>query len=151
MLLLLPHLLFGDNSRQSVFTNIYDAKLWGCNEQGEGCSGSGSRMDQTDQYRLFLQRFLKKNQIQSVVDLGCGDWSFSQQIDWSGVNYSGFDVVESVIEKNKKKFISPNIHFQVADGCFTDLPNADLFLCKDVLQHLSNKDVQVLLEKLKKY
>src|SRR5437870_4263480 len=72
-------------SVEEVFTEIYNQAIWGANEQGEGYSGPGSTMASTVEYRGFLQNFLKEKGIRSVVDLGCGDWEFSQNMDWTGV------------------------------------------------------------------
>jgi len=44
-----------------------------------------------------LQQFLKDNKIRSVVDAGCGDWGLSQALDWGGIDYKGYDIVEAVI------------------------------------------------------
>ena len=84
---------------QEAFSNIYKNKIWGENNIGEGWSGSGSSLQQTIKYREFLQKFLADHQIKSVVDVGCGDWTFSRAIDWTGIDYKGFDVVEDVIKK----------------------------------------------------
>jgi len=151
LFLVFPYWLLADTSNQAIFTHIYKTKSWGVNEEGEGYSGDGSLLQTTEQYRFFLQNFLKDHNINSVVDFGCGDWTFSQAIDWGESLYQGFDVVSHVIEKNKIKFETPRITFHVADGCRDVLPSADLLLCKDVLQHLSNKDVVSFLDNLQNY
>jgi SAM-dependent methyltransferase len=86
-------------------------------------------------YVLMLQRFLHDHEVHSVVDLGCGDWQFSRLIDWSGVEYLGLDVVEAVVEANRKEFATDSIAFEVT-SVGEPLPPADLVVCKDVLQHL---------------
>ena len=82
------------------FTRIYDKELWG---KGKG-SGAGSSLFANKKYISFLEDFLKSNNIKNVIDYGCGDWQFSQHINWEGVNYLGLDIVDSVIDSNKKKF-----------------------------------------------
>jgi len=77
-----------------------------------------------------------------------GDWEFSQALDWSGIDYKGFDVVESAIAK-ARKFAKPNIAFFVGNVVELDLPPADLLLCKHMLQHLPTRDVQTFLKQLK--
>ncbi len=135
----------------SAFRNIYDQGIWGTNELGEGTSGSGSTLASTAIYRAFLQDFLKQHGITSVVDAGCGDWEFSKSVDWRGIDYKGYDIVESVIAKDKKKYEKPNIHFFVANIVTDELPPADLLVSKHVLQHLPNADVAKFLEQLPKY
>src|SRR5262245_61973989 len=94
---------------REVFEAIYRQGFWGTGMAGLGTSGPGSRLGLTQPYRLFLQHALKVNQIRSVVDAGCGDWEFSQTIDWSGIDYKGFDVVEFVIAHDRENHARPNI------------------------------------------
>ena len=136
---------------ETIFTTIYDKALWGKNSAGKGYSGMGSVPENCKPYMHYLQSFLKDKAITSVVDIGCGDWLFSQYIDWTGVNYIGFDVVESIIEQNKKSFASSNINFIHANIISTNLPKADLLIAKDVLQHLSNENIWLILQKIKNY
>jgi len=121
---------------EDVFSDIYNRGEWGVDESGQGTSGDGSTAENTKLYRFFLQDFLNAKQIKTVVDFGCGDWEFSQLIDWTDINYIGIDVVKSVIDQNQARFGSDNISFIHADALSLDLPPADLLLCKDVLQHL---------------
>jgi SAM-dependent methyltransferase len=114
---------------RGAFSFIYENDLW-----GRG-SGAGSFPEYTQPYVAMLQRFLRDHEIRSVVDVGCGDWQFSRLIDWDGVDYLGLDLVESVIEANRKAFATNSIAFEVAT-VGEPLPSADLVVCKDVLQHL---------------
>jgi 2-polyprenyl-3-methyl-5-hydroxy-6-metoxy-1,4-benzoquinol methylase len=100
---------------------------------------------------MFLTEFLKDNRITSVVDAGCGDWEFSQSIDWTGIDYKGYDIVDAVIAANTKKYAKPNVHFSAANIVEAELPPADLLISKHVLQHLSNRDVTKFLTQLPKY
>lgn len=134
-----------------VFDDIYRHAKWGSNTAGVGNSGTGSTLPATLLYRTFLQQFLKDNAIHSVVDAGCGDWEFSQAINWTGIDYRGFDIVEAVVAQNTKKYAKPNIHFFAANIIDQDLPAADLLISKHVLQHLPNRDVAKFLTKLSKY
>ncbi len=94
---------------------------------------------------------MRANDIRSVVDAGCGDWTFSCAIDWSGIDYRGYDVVETVINENNRKYGKPNIRFIQGNVVDHDLPPADLLLCKHVLQHLPEQDVMRFLHQLPKY
>ena len=134
-----------------VFADIYEKKIWGENAAGEGRSGSGSTLAATVLYRAFLQDFMRLEKITSVVDAGCGDWESARAINWTGIDYRGYDVVEKVIAKNRERYEAANIHFYTADILTEPLPAADLLICKHVLQHLPNRDVFRLLPQLRNF
>ena len=136
---------------QAAFEDVYRNATWGTNGTDAGRSGLGSTMKATAVYRTFLQEFMKDHDTKSVVDAGCGDWESTQAIDWKGIDYKGYDIVESVVEKDKKLFEKPNIHFFTADIVETELPPADLLIVKQVLQHLPNAWVAKFLRQLPKY
>lgn len=118
-----------------VFGRIYDTDHW------QGGSGPGSTSDATEYYRMIVRRLLASRQIRSVVDIGCGDWQVGSLIDWTGVNYTGIDVVSSVIERNQQMFGSERVKFAHLDVRTATLPCADLLIVKDVLQHWPTSDV----------
>lgn len=126
---------------KTVFSDIYRDGRWGVG------SGSGSAADRTADYRSFLEKFIKINQIRSVIDFGCGDWQFSRHIDWQDISYFGYDIVDSVIEKNNTDYASDRIKFEVFRS-FDQLPIVDLVICKDVFQHISNEMVLAYVKNL---
>jgi 2-polyprenyl-3-methyl-5-hydroxy-6-metoxy-1,4-benzoquinol methylase len=138
-------------SNEDAFTKIYDDGAWGKDPDGQGTSGFGSKKETTSLYRAFLQKFLKTYKIRSVVDVGCGDWEFSKLINWKNIQYTGYDVVQSVIEKNQQVHGTSRIQFIHGDAVVDDLPSADLLICKDVLQHLPDEDVFKVLAKLNRF
>lgn len=138
-------------SAEGVFTNKYKYRTWGANDQGKGTSGIGSTLPNTELYRELLQDFLESFDIKTVVDVGCGDWEFSQAIDWTGINYIGFDIVKPVIKRNIAKYGTSNIIFKHGNAIEMDLPQADLLICKDVLQHLPNEDILKFIQQLGKF
>ncbi len=125
-------------------------EIYATNEWTYG-SGEGSLPIHTKDYVAMLQKFLRKHQIKTVVDLGCGDWQFSQLIDWEGIDYQGFDIVRSVVEKDQSTYSTNNIKFHLYSGDPKELPSADLLIAKDVLQHWSYKSIDGFLPLLKKY
>lgn len=137
--------------RRNEFERIYSKGLWARDILGKGTSGAGSTLAATRVYRTYLQDFLAENRIRSVVDAGCGDWEFSQAIDWTGIDYVGLDIVPSVIAENQRRFGAAKVRFAVADIVRDELPQADLLLVKDVLQHLSNADIARFLAQLPRY
>lgn len=118
-------------SMNEVFTLAYKSGQW---HHG---SGSGSSPANTTGYRAFLAAYMRKHQIRSVLDIGCGDWQFSQFIDWGHIRYLGVDIVPGIVARNQARFGHwPSPRFRtgdVLDGY--RMPGADLVLCKDLLQH----------------
>ena len=127
------------------FEKIYKEHTW------EFGSGEGSLEKHTKGYRQFLQKFLFSNNIKSVVDFGCGDFQFSKLINWDSIQYKGIDIVESVINRNKNIHESINIRFYFSNNNFKNIPNADLLIVKDVLQHWSNQSIIEFLPIIKNY
>ena len=130
---------------ENEFKDIYDNDKW-----GHG-SGVGSHLKNVKNYMSFLEEFLQNNNIRSVVDAGCGDWQFSKSINWSNVNYKGFDIVDSVVESNIKNFSGKYVSFEIYNGNPDDLPSADLLIVKDVLQHLPHMDIHKFINNFSKY
>jgi SAM-dependent methyltransferase len=126
----------------SEFENIYKTNAWGLG------SGVGSLPLNNIEYMKFVQEFVLRNRISSVVDFGCGDWQFSQFMNWSGVTYTGIDVVAGLVEENQRRYGGHRVEFRLFTAIH-DVPSADLLLCKDVLQHLPNGLVKEYLNCLK--
>ena len=126
----------------SNFEKIYHGNAWGFG------SGHGSLPSVTKGYRGFIEDFLQRNKIKSVVDYGCGDWQFSRFVNWSGAHYTGVDVVKKVIESNNQKFASDRVVFRAIDPSATEVPPADLLISKDVLQHLAKNEIVGFLNKV---
>jgi SAM-dependent methyltransferase len=128
-------------NHEAIFDAVYAHQIWGAG------SGTGSTPEATTVYREFLHNFMQSNAIRSVLDLGCGDWQFSQLIDWSGIDYVGVDV-SGVVLANVRHFERPGIRFRQLNAVTDPLPPADLLIAKDVLQHWSNDDILSLIPKL---
>ena len=124
-----------------TFNRIYSEGVWGRNVAGAGTSGSGSTLEITREYRAYLEDFIRKQRVTSIIDAGCGDWSFSSTVDWADASYLGVDIASDVIDADRKKYAKGKIAFRVGD-ITEELPAADLLISKDVLQHLSNALVQ---------
>ena len=130
---------------KDVFDFIYERRVWG------GGSGAGSNLPVTVPYIGYLRYLMECHDVRTVVDIGCGDWRFTRHLDFTGRDYLGYDVVPSVVEANRAAYGAPNIRFEQADAAqLEQLPEADLIVCKDVLQHLSNANVARVLEKCSK-
>lgn len=128
-----------------VFNTIYTRNAW-----GRG-SGAGSHPEVTKEYRDFLQKFIALHNIKTIVDAGCGDWQFTRLLDFSNVQYTGYDVAKYVIDANTKEYASDTVNFVQYDGNFNALNSADLLVCKDVLQHLPNENVHNFVSNLPRF
>ncbi len=127
------------------FNRIY------ANDEWEGGSGPGSFPEATATYRAFLQDFMKKNSVRSVVDVGCGDWQSSRLIDWDRRRLQPASMYLPVVLKNTRSFGRSGIRFIEGDARTMDLPQADLLIVKDVLQHWSNADIMAIIPKLRRF
>ncbi len=115
---------------KQIFEEMYQKKIWG------GGSGVGSLPEATVRYRAVLQKLLTDYQVRSVVDIGCGDWQTGSLVDWTGIEYTGIDIVPEVIEADRKRYGRRGRHFLCGNVLEMSPPAADLLIIKDVLQHL---------------
>lgn len=132
------------NNHKKIFNKIYEENVW------EFGSGYGSIPENTEQYRWFLNNFIRTNNIKTVLDVGCGDWQISRMMDWTGLNYIGVDVSDVVLN-NTKQFSSSYVKFIELDAVDDDLPSADLLIIKDVMQHWNMNDIFKFIPKLKTF
>lgn len=137
-------------STQEIFTAIYSNNSWG-GDKGTFCSGSGSRLDVAGPYCECVKKFVSDNKINSVLDIGCGDFSVGKQLQMPNVKYIGVDIVASLIVRNAELFGSTSIEFQCLNAIDDQLPQADLVLVRQVLQHLSNDQIAKVVAKLSSY
>lgn len=144
-----------NRSNADIFSEVYEKNLWGenPNEKGDFYSGTGSYGEIAKEYVECINSFVKKNRIESITDIGCGDFKIGSQIASENPNlkYTACDVVPSLIERNKKKYDGQNIDFKVIDGSKDPLPKSQLLTIRQVLQHLSNKDISSILGKTKQF
>ncbi len=125
------------------FKEIYEKNFWGSNESG---SGEGSEVEYTEGLRNWLIETLPRHNIKKIVDAGCGDFNWMRLVvPKLNIEYRGFDIVESVIEKNSTTYATDKIHFEVIDICRGRLPSCDLLLVRDCLFHFANKEINKFL------
>lgn len=139
--------LFATNRRQ-VFDQIYTQGVWLEHGGQLARSGSGSELDATKQVRHQLPALLADLGARSLLDVGCGDFTWMQHVGL-GVEYTGIDVVQSVISANQAAFASSAQHFYCMDAVEDALPRADVVLCREVLFHLSLADIKRLVNNVK--
>lgn len=141
---------FSALSMGATFSKIYRERLWG-EGRDEFLSGSGSSGEVAEKYVDYVGRFIRDHGIESVVDLGCGDFRIGKVISQSASRYMGVDVVPELIAHHNAKYSTESIRFQCLDITEDDLPAGDLCLVRQVLQHLSNEEITSVLGKLGQY
>lgn len=128
----------------NIFEHIYKTKFWQ-NIQGTE-SGPGSSIECSKPYLDFVQQYCVENNVKSILDLGCGDFELMRHFNFDGIVYHGVDIVEYVVNNNTTKYGQPNITFQYASIVdYVATQPYDLVLCKDVLQHLPQRDIISIL------
>lgn len=135
---------------KDVFTKIYTNNEWG-GEVGTFCSGSGSQTVVAQKYCEMVKEFVNQHEVKTILDLGCGDFNVGKNCQIQGVKYIGIDIVHLLIDRNINEFGSNNIEFRCLNIIEDELPEADLVLVRQVLQHLSNDQILKILKKLKMY
>nr|WP_236027326.1 class I SAM-dependent methyltransferase [Gelidibacter pelagius] len=128
---------------------VYAMKLWG-NNDSEFYSGIGSHHPEiVEPYLKVLTTFLisfKKPLV--LCDLGCGDFNVGKELVRYTEKYIAVDIVADLIAYNKEKFKEENLQFRCLDIAMDDLPSGDCALLRQVLQHLSNAEIQKIVQKL---
>ncbi len=123
---------------KQVFQNIYLQNSW---RSIDTISGPGSEEDQTAALVLTLPRLFDRYQVQSLLDLPCGDWNWMQKTNLKGLEYTGADIVPEIIEHNRQNFQNKSIKFITLDLISESLQKHDMILNRDCLVHFSYSDV----------
>ncbi len=90
---------------------------------------------------------INKYQLKTILDAPCGDYNWFRLVERGNhVKYIGGDIVEPLIEKNNECYSSDNTAFIVLDICNDKLPQADMWLCRDCLFHLSHEDIRKVIK-----
>lgn len=134
---------------KAAMEQVYKEKLWG--ENGDDFySGEGSHLPAfvnpyIDAVNTFLSSFVPPL---TVCDLGCGDFNIGKELVKHTGKYIAVDIVPELIEHNQASFQADNLTFLTLDLAKGPLPHGDCALLRQVLQHLSNEEVQQILKKL---
>ncbi len=142
---------FADKSVAETFREVYENNIWG-GAKGEFYSGEGSTEKYSVKYAETIKKFIVENNVKTVVDLGCGDFRVGSKFVSDYFSYIGCDVVPSLIEYLNDKFAGEKVEFRCVNIVDDELPDGDLCLIRQVLQHLSNAEIEkVLLKARDKY
>ncbi len=134
-------------SNENVFSEVYRKKLWGePTEAGQlFYSGDGSYDPSAQQYGDLVLRVIEEYGAETVLEIGCGDFSIASHYATRCKRYIGVDVVPDLVEHHRERFGSDTVSFLHADAARQKMPDADLCIIRQVLQHLSNRDIARVL------
>lgn len=134
---------------KKAMEQVYAMKLWGDNNSnfysGEGSHHPDIVTPYIETVRAFLTSF--ENPL-VVCDLGCGDFNIGKELLRHTKKYIAIDIVTDLIKHNKETFKANNLEFHCLDIAVDQLPAADCAVLRQVLQHLSNAEIQNILDKL---
>lgn len=124
---------------RNVFTRYYQRNRWG---DAESVSGPGSTARYTENIRKEIPRLIQELGVRRLLDAPCGDYNWFRLIPrGEQIAYIGGDIVGEMVRRNQALYGSANTSFMQLDITRDRLPPADLWLCRDVLFHLSERDV----------
>ena len=126
-----------DESLKEIFDRIYEKNLW---QSSETVSGKGSELIFAQNLLLYLPVLLKKYNVKTVVDAPCGDYNWILHLDYRFEKYTGIDIVQKLIEKNKK-YENERVKFFAGDILTYNIPSSDLIFCWDCFIHLTFKQI----------
>ena len=137
---------------EEVFSNVYAKNIWG-GKPGEINSGSGSLDIITIPYIEMLSTRAESEGFKGLifVDLGCGDFRVGNGILPLCQKYIGADIVDAVIRRNTDLHGNDTTAFLKLDIIDDELPDGDVCMIRQVLQHLSNDQIARILGKINKY
>ena len=146
--LLVVNYRYKNLTTREVFEKIYNENQWN-KKSNVMNSGPGSHDHMlVDPYINFVRSFLKVKKNLKVIDLGCGDFNIGSKIFDLSLSYIGIDIVQNLVEYNKKIYRDEKLNFQCLDFIEQEIPNGDCVILRQVLQHLDNKAILKILKKI---
>jgi SAM-dependent methyltransferase len=137
--------------RREAFDAIYKEQLFGTMRGQRFYSGAGSVGHFNDSYCELVAELIRERKIRSIVDLGCGDFRIGVRLAPLVDDYIGVDIVPDLINHNQREYGSNRVSFACLDIVDDPLPEGDLCLVRQVLQHLNNAEIAAVLNKLQLY
>lgn len=140
---------YGDRrpTNRERFTTVYEGGSW---VVGESVSGPGSERGSGSVAHAgrLLHRFIPELGVRSIADVPCGDFNWMGEVLQAHptVDYVGCDIVDGLIARNR--VVHPERTFIALDVVTEVPPRADLILCKDLINHLYERDVRAALRNM---
>jgi hypothetical protein len=152
-----------DITNSEKFSRIYQKQLWlkamPHVNPDKTLSGHGSTQLSTEVFRKGLENFLVEMKVKKFFDAPCGDFNWMQHVYFPhDCEYLGGDIVSALIANLQQKYGKiARTHLEKSafrqfinfDLTLDSFPPADIWLCKDCFQHLSNSDIFPVLNKFR--
>jgi hypothetical protein len=137
---------------KKAMIQVYEKDLWG-KGVSEFFSGEGSHQPAiVTPYVGAVKSFLASlEEKPTICDLGCGDFNIGKEFVTYSKQYTAIDIVPDLISYNQQHFIVENLDFKCLDIAKDELPIADVAILRQVLQHLSNDEINIIIKKLYSY
>ncbi|WP_170377761.1 class I SAM-dependent methyltransferase [Ruegeria atlantica] len=120
---------------RSGLRDTFETLSWSGRRNGPR-SGHGSTLAATRPLRDALPRIFDEYNVKTFLDAPCGDWTWMQHVDLTGIQYVGGDISLEVLEEVKQQHAAPGREFMHLDITSDTLPKADMMMCRDCLFHL---------------
>ena len=126
--------------RLKLFFSGNSSKYWDERYKSGGNSGRGSFGAEAKYKSKFINEFVIKNNIKTIIELGCG---YANQLKhYSFNNYFGLDVSEAAINKCRNEFsTNKNYNFSLYRHPINVSHKFDLSISIDVIYHLVEDDI----------
>ncbi|HEY9605491.1 MAG TPA: class I SAM-dependent methyltransferase [Allocoleopsis sp.] len=106
--------------------------------------------NQVQQLEVELPTLLEALQVDVLLDVPCGDFSWMQFVNLPVLLYIGADIITELIAENQKRYGSQHRKFITLDLTVEPLPTAKVLLCRDCLVHFSFADIHRTLDNIKR-
>ena len=141
-----------------VFYLIYKSNHWNrsatFDENTQSVSGPGSAPNSKQTLNILnnLTNFLKKENIKSILDAPCGDCAWIKPLFKNNILYTGMDIVDELINKNKNTFYKfKNVNFRNEDiVSFQNFNEYEFVFLRDFFIHLPFEDIKKVINNLRK-
>ena len=140
-----------EKNNQRFFDQVYRRNSWGgkASRSGEGSEGAFA-----DQKIALLVAIIEEFRVASQLDIGCGDFHWMRQVAPRLDRYVGVDLVEPMLEQNRREYGSDRVRFLRADlsepgsarGRVVAAGPFDLVTALDVFGHMLKAEVDGLLD-----
>jgi hypothetical protein len=139
---------------EEIFTHIYRSNSWG-GAPGEFNSGPGTTDPLlADPYCDCIAKLGREFGFSRLraVELGCGDMRIGSRIRPLFASYHGVDIVKDLIEHHRQAMREvTGLTFSHLNIVEDPLPEGEVCMIRQVLQHLSNVQIEAVLAKLAQY